>query len=76
MITLTRAKWRDLRQQLSKEYPPSIMNIRSAMKRELGFTPRFHDFNDGNYISYGNGGIVYLDFFDDVKETWFQLKYL
>jgi len=75
MITLTGAKWRDIRQQLSKEYPMSIVNIRSTMKRELGFTPRFHK-QEHYVINYNGNGIVYLDFFDDVKETWFRLKYL
>jgi len=41
------------------------MLIREAMRRELGFTIRADTFRT----------LVYLDFYDDAKQTWFMLKY-
>ena len=45
------------------------------MKRELGFTVRKRDVWLGSGLIYTTT-TVYLDFFDDAKETWFALKYL
>ena len=46
------------------------------MKRELGFTVRKRDVWLGQDPSIGYATMVYLDFFDNAKETWFALKYL
>ena len=46
------------------------------MKRELGFTVRKRDVWLGQDPGMGYATMVYLDFFDDAKETWFALKYL
>lgn len=67
MITLTETEWIPIRKRLKEEYSwkPSIMLIREVMRRELGFTIREKPPN-----------MICLDFFDDVKETHFRLKYL
>lgn len=73
MITLTQREWSRIRKQIAVEWPPSVLLLRSVMKRELGFTDRTHqkwDEREG-YIT-----TIYLDFFDDAKEIWFRLKYL
>ena len=75
MLTLTASEWRNIRRKLREDYAskPSVMMIREVMKRELGFTTRYHKVykEQTGYIEF-----IYLDFFDDAKETWFRLKYL
>lgn len=75
MITLERHVWRKIEAQLKEDYKerPSIFLLRSVMKRELGFTVRQNNYwhEDVNVRH-----TVYLDFFDDQKETLFILKYL
>jgi hypothetical protein len=75
MITLTSKQWRKIHQQLKEEYvdKPSIFLIRETMKRELGFTTRFHKTYSHQH---GTQEIVYLDFYNDPAETMFRLKYL
>ena len=75
MITLSVSNWTKIRKQIKAEYSmtPSIFMIRDAMKRELGFLPRLHtEWSEQQGIIE----IVYLDFYDDAKETFFRLKYL
>lgn len=73
MITLTETEWNRIKNQLLNDWPKSHVIIRSVMKRELGFTTRTHyswDEKRGQVTS------MYLDFYDDTKETWFRMKYL
>lgn len=51
------------------------------MQRELGFVPRFHQHwvdpdTDDDEFHGRYQDTVYLDFYDDAKETFFRLKYL
>jgi hypothetical protein len=75
MITLQRHQWAKIKEQLIEEYKdtPSVMLLRSKMKTVLGFTIRTNNYwhEDVNVRH-----TVYLDFFDDQKETLFILKYL
>jgi hypothetical protein len=75
MLTLTHKEWTRIHKQLKEEYAlkPSIFMIREVMKRELGFTTRYH-----RTYSHQHGTIetIYLDFFDEPSETMFRLKYL
>lgn len=75
MLSLTASEWKNIRRQLKEEYnwKPSVFMIREVMKRELGFTVRFHSVYEEQtgYVEF-----IYLDFYDDAKETWFRLKYL
>lgn len=74
MITLTPMEWNTIQDQLLDDWPRSHIILRSVMKRELGFTVRKRDVWQGSGKEYAT--TVYLDFFDDAKETWFALKYL
>jgi hypothetical protein len=76
MITLTAKEWVKIRKKLKEEYSwkPSIFLIRETMKRELGFTTRYHREWVPGLTDYKE--IVYLDFYDDPSETMFRLKYL
>ena len=74
MITLTPQEWEKIKSVLEKEWPRSVLLMRSVMRRELGFTVRTHDLYDPK--TYSMKTTVYLDFFDDAKETWFRLAYM
>ena len=75
MITLEHHEWNRIRKVLKEEYAwkPSVLLIRETMKRELGFTPRFHS---EWKTTVGYVETVYLDFYNDASESWFRLKYL
>jgi hypothetical protein len=68
-------EWNTIQDQLLDDWPRSHIILRSVMKRELGFTVRKRDVWQGSGLIYTTT-TVYLDFFDDAKETWFALKYL
>lgn len=74
-ISLTPKEWKDIRKKLKEEYPekPSLFVIREVMRRELGFTTRYHQVykEQTGYIES-----VCLDFYDANLETLFRLKYL
>jgi hypothetical protein len=75
MITLTDREWKRVYKELKDDYAnsPSMFLIRDKMKRELGFTPRFHS---EWKTTVGYVETVYLDFYNDASESWFRLKYL
>jgi hypothetical protein len=80
-IKLTDEEWMHIRKQLKEEYEwkPSVLIVRDVMRRELGFTTRYHTewVPDPGYDGYGRyAEFVFLDFFNDEKETFFRLKYL
>lgn len=84
-ITLTHNAWHEIRDRLMEDYPRSYLLLNSVMKRELGFTVRNHreypkDEDDVIYDSNGSWvlykEVICLDFYDDVKETFFRMKYL
>ena len=70
MLILTPNEWTQIRKKLKEDYAwkPSVFMIRETMRRELGFTTRYH-------LEWGNE-TIYLDFYDDAKELWFRMKYL
>lgn len=74
-IQLTGKEWSRLRKRIKEEYPtkPSLFLIRESMRRELGFTTRYH--KTYSPLS-GTTEFIWLDFFDDNLETLFRLKYL
>lgn len=76
-IELTNREWRQVQETIRAECPPSYLLIREVQRRELGFTVRKHRawIEDGDFGS-GYKDIIVLDFYDDVKETWFRMKYL
>lgn len=72
-IRLTRAEWGSLKKQIEKDYPPSVLLLRSKMRRVLGFTTRNHGWFNPKYEKYQRD--VVLDFFSDKKHTMFLMKY-
>ena len=75
MVNLTIDEWNSIRHRLMSDYAgkPSIFLIRESMKRELGFTPRFHS----EWTAFdGYKETVMLDFYNENAETFFRMKYL
>jgi len=78
VIKLKPKQWVELENQLSTEYPRSVMIIRYKMKEVLGFTVRkhrqwlpSHDADSkGRYQDW-----VMLDFYNEPMETFFRIKY-
>lgn len=70
MITITEKKWNELSTKIEHEYGRSVILIRNRMKDTLGCTVRY-----GTYTEWPHRD-VHLDFFDDVKETFFAMKYI
>jgi len=75
MITLKKKDWHRIKKQIQQDFQatPSVWLLRSTMKQVLGFTIR-----EGTSWNVKQGYInrIYLDFFDESKETFFILKYL
>lgn len=69
MITLVEKDWNELKETLAEDHGPSVMLLRGKCKDVLGFTVRY-----GTYENWPERK-VFLDFFDDTKETWFIMKY-
>ena len=79
-ITLSQHDWRILRETLEEEYTPSVLLIRSKMKRVLGFVARRHRMIEELKDKHGNDNSrahysIRLDFYSEKKYTWFLLKY-
>lgn len=82
---LTEKQWEQIREQLKKDYPPSVWLTRNKMRDVLGFTNREHtewlgywdNANDQDRLA-GNHGYktsIRLDWYDEAKRTMFLLKY-
>ena len=78
-IILSEQHWLDLRSHLFQTQPKSVMLTRWKMKQVLGFTDRLHTEWINKPNKWGGMGYeqrqVYLDFFDEAKQTFFLLKY-
>jgi len=74
-------EWSDIYASILRDFGMG-MAVRPRMKRELGFTYRYHQGLVPNEHKTKNGASmhyedqVHLDFFDDKAQSWFQLKYL
>jgi hypothetical protein len=76
-IELSHRQWEQLREQLQKDYPRSVMLIRSRMQEKLGFVNReYKEWDDsmGKYGGYRKNCIM-LDFYSEKKRTFFIMKY-
>jgi hypothetical protein len=76
-IELSHSQWNRLREQLQKDYPRSVMLIRSRMQEKLGFVDREYKHWDDNIGKYGGyrKNCVMLDFYSEKKRTFFMIKY-
>jgi len=76
-IELSHYQWKALSEQLQKDYPRSVMLIRSRMQSKLGFVVREYKDWDNNIGKYGGyrKHCVMLDFYSESKRTFFMIKY-
>ena len=81
-LILTTKSWAIIQQQISQDYPPSVLLIRSKMKSVLGFTTREHEewvefqlWAEGSKTRHQLESTIYLDFYNEPKRTMFLLKY-
>lgn len=75
-VKLTIPVWANIREDLKKNYRPSVVLVRNQMRAVLGFTDRSHR----EWVSDGEAHghyrpCVMLDFYDERKRTMFLLKY-
>jgi hypothetical protein len=75
-VVLTESEWNRIYHQLSQEYPPSHLLMRSVMRRELGFTVRRHRRWLPDSWDHPHRDEIHLDFYNDAAETFFTIKYL
>ena len=82
-IVLSEKEWNKIHRQLAAKYhdKPSVLLIKSVMRRELGFTVRRHkewveDSKDVWNTQTGYQWSIRLDFYNDELETVFRLTYL
>jgi len=74
-------EWSDIYASILRDFGMG-MAVRTRMRRELGFTYRYHQGLVPNEHKTKNGtnmhyeDQVHLDFFDEKAQSWFQLKYL
>jgi hypothetical protein len=80
-IQLSLAQWNKIYHSIAKEYPNSVLLIRSQMRRVLGFTSRSHrawvqsSVPENLYMEGYYEESIMLDFYDKRKQTMFLLKY-
>ena len=73
--------WNDIYSQILRDYGMG-MAVRTRLRRELGFTYRYHQgLVPNEYQSLGGPNMhyerqVHLDFYSEQAQSWFQLKYL
>lgn len=75
--------WNTIYQLIAKNYPPSVLLVRSKMREVLGFTSRTHEewmdsevhINDVSYGTKWQITKIHLDFYSETKRTMFLLKY-
>lgn len=83
-VILSEKEWARIHQLLAEKYrdKPSVMIIKTVMRRELGFTVRRHrewvEFSKNEPWASTSGYVwtIRLDFYDDELETLFRLTYL
>jgi transcription initiation factor IIE alpha subunit len=71
--------WEVMREKIKQDFGETIFTISWRLKRELGFTVRYHrglvsQSNDKTKFYYQDQ--VHLDFFAESSHSWFVLKYV
>lgn len=78
-IKLSQATWLTIYNDIAKHHPPSVLLVRSKMRKVLGCTSRTHiEWHEGPTFGLGEFHQVeqiHLDFFSENKYTMFILKY-
>jgi hypothetical protein len=75
------SEWEEIYQLILRDFGKK-MAISFVLRRELGFTVRYHKgLVPNDYQSLGGPNMhyesqVHLDFYSESAQSWFQLKYL
>ena len=78
-LELTESEWAGVHAKLSSMYKdqPSMLLVRTKMKKELGFTPRRQKMwvqsKTGRWLMDEK---IVIDFFNESAESWFRLTFL
>ncbi len=72
-IKISHTEWINLSIKILEKHPLSVILVRDKMKKVLGFTNREHTIWNKEESMYET--IMYLDFYDEKKRTYFLLKY-
>ena len=79
MLILTTDEWDKVCSRLKKDYAdrPAVYLIRDVMRRELGFTTRYHsDYATNKFGKRVWTEMVHLDFYDEMMKSYFVLRYM
>ena len=74
-------EWSDIYAMILRDFGMG-MALRTRLRKEMGFTYRYHlglvanehPYKDGPNMHYEQQ--VHVDFFSEAAQSWFQLKYL
>jgi len=72
-VKLSQASWLKVYNDIARTHPPSVLLVRSKMRKVLGFTSRTHSEWDAGVVNRIEQ--IHLDFFSETKYTMFILKY-
>lgn len=78
-LELTEKEWAGVHTKLATMYKdqPSMLLVRTKMKKELGFTPRRQKMwvqsKTGRWLMDEK---IVIDFFNESAESWFRLTFL
>ncbi|CAB4133445.1 hypothetical protein UFOVP257_196 [uncultured Caudovirales phage] len=73
-LILSEKKWNTIYNQIRNEYGDAVILISWRLKDTLGFTVRRH--RDYDPVNGHMKDDIRLDFYDEVKMTFFQLRYM
>ena len=82
-VILSEGSWLKIYNHIARNYPPSVLLVRSKMQSVLGFTSRTHEewldsevyISDVSYGTRWRTKTIHLDFYREPKRTMFLLKY-
>ena len=76
-LELEKHQWNKIFARIKKEYPTSVWELRSKMRKVLFFTPREYKVWDENIGKYGgwNKDCIVLDFYSEKHKTLFLMKH-
>jgi hypothetical protein len=72
------AEWELVREKIKQDFGSTIFAISWKLKRELGFTVRYHEglLPNIDKTQFYMQHQVHLDFFNESSHSWFVLKYI
>ena len=70
-IKISERAYEELLLVLKRDYPPSVLYISWKRESVLGLSFRHHTI----WELYSSETVVYLDFYDELKQTFFLIKY-